>query len=78
SRSATAWELLRVTRERLPLCRRDISKLIAEALEEGVSGDWEGISAMFRALLARIQRVATAEDLAPLLDEMGLLRAEIV
>ncbi|MBY5737759.1 plasmid replication protein RepC [Rhizobium leguminosarum] len=71
-------ELLRVTRERLTVCRRDISKLIAAALEEGVSGDWEGISAMFRALLARIPRVATAEDLAPLLDEMGLLRAEIV
>ena len=71
-------ELLRVTRERLTLCRRDISKLIAAALEEGVSGDWEGISAMFRALLARIPRVATAEDLAPLLDEMVLLRAEIV
>ncbi|MBY5816186.1 plasmid replication protein RepC [Rhizobium leguminosarum] len=71
-------ELLRVTRERLTVCRRDISKLIAAALEEGISGDWEGISAMFRALLARIPRVATAEDLAPLLDEMGLLRAEIV
>ncbi|MBY5543896.1 replication initiation protein RepC [Rhizobium leguminosarum] len=71
-------ELLRVTRERLTVCRRDISKLIAAALEEGVSGNWEGISAMFRALLARIPRVATAEDLAPLLDEMELLRAEIV
>ncbi len=71
-------ELLRVTRERLTLCRRDISKLIAAALEEGVFGDWEGISAMFRALLARIPRVASAEDLAPLLDEMGVLRAEIV
>ncbi|MBY3380895.1 plasmid replication protein RepC [Rhizobium laguerreae] len=71
-------ELLRVTRERLTVCRRDISKLIAAALEEGVSGNWEGISAMFRALLARIPRVATAEDLTPLLDEMGLLRAEII
>ncbi|MBY2987255.1 plasmid replication protein RepC [Rhizobium leguminosarum] len=71
-------ELLRVTRERLTLCRRDISKLITAALEEGVSGDWEGISAMFRTLLARIPRVATAEDLAPLLDEMAMLRAEIV
>lgn len=71
-------ELLRVTRERLTLCRRDISKLIAAALEEGVSGDWEDISVMFRALLARIPRVATAEDLAPLLDEMVLLRAEIL
>ncbi|MGO7367183.1 plasmid replication protein RepC, partial [Rhizobium leguminosarum] len=58
-------ELLRVTRERLTLCRRDISKLITAALDEEISGDWEGISAMFRALLARIPRVATAEDLAP-------------
>ncbi|MCH4549569.1 replication initiation protein RepC [Rhizobium changzhiense] len=71
-------ELLRVTRERLTVCRRDISKLIETALEEEVSGDWEGISAMFRTLLARIPRVATAEALAPLLDEMGLLRDEIV
>jgi len=71
-------ELLRVTRERLTVCRRDISKLIAAAIEEEVSGDWEGISAMFRTLLARIPRVATAEALAPLLDEMGLLRDEII
>ncbi|PDS55925.1 replication initiation protein RepC [Rhizobium anhuiense] len=71
-------ELLRVTRERLTVCRRDISKLIATAIEEEVSGDWEGISAMFRTLLARIPRVATAEALAPLLDEMGLLRDEII
>lgn len=71
-------ELLRAVRERLTICRRDISKLIATALEEEVSGDWEGISVMFRTLLARIPRVATAEELAPLVDEMGLLRAEIV
>ncbi|MGO7419985.1 plasmid replication protein RepC [Rhizobium ruizarguesonis] len=71
-------ELLRAIRERLTICRRDISKLIATALEEEVSGDWEGISVMFRTLLARIPRVATAEELAPLVDEMGLLRAEVV
>ncbi|MBY5407745.1 replication initiation protein RepC [Rhizobium leguminosarum] len=71
-------ELLRAIRERLTICRRDISKLIATALEEQVSGDWEGISVMFRTLLARIPRVATTEQLAPLLDEMGLLRAEII
>ncbi|NNH55283.1 replication initiation protein RepC [Rhizobium laguerreae] len=71
-------ELLRAVRERLTICRRDISKLIATAFEEEVSGDWEGISVMFRTLLARIPRVATTEQLTPLLDEMGLLRAEIV
>ena len=70
-------ELLRATRERLTVCRRDISKLITAAIEEEVAGDWEGIAAMFRALLARIPRVASVENLAPLLDEMALLRAEI-
>ena len=71
-------ELLRATRERLTVCRRDISKLITAAIEEEVAGDWEGIAAMFRALLARIPRVATVENLPPLLDEMVLLRAEVV
>ncbi|MBW8787725.1 MAG: replication initiation protein RepC [Rhizobium leguminosarum] len=78
AQAVTDRELLRAIRERLTICRRDISKMIATALEEEVSGDWEGISAMFRTLLARIPRVATTEQLAPLLDEMGLLRAEIV
>ena len=71
-------ELLRATRERLTVCRRDISKLITTALEEKVAGDWEGIATMFRALLARIPRVATVENLTPLLDEMALLRTEVV
>ncbi|MBX5050340.1 plasmid replication protein RepC [Rhizobium lentis] len=71
-------ELTRVTRERLTVCRRDISKLIAAALDEAVPGDWERISMMFRALVLRIPRVASAEELAPLLDEMELLREEVV
>ncbi|QPB24197.1 plasmid replication protein RepC [Rhizobium sp. 007] len=71
-------ELLRVTRERLTVCRRDLSKLIAAAFEEEVSGDWEGISAIFQTLLARIPRVATVEKLAPLLDEMASLRAGVI
>ncbi|MBY5368448.1 plasmid replication protein RepC (plasmid) [Rhizobium sp. WSM1274] len=78
AQAVTDRELLRAIRERLTICRRDISKMIATALEEEVPGDWEGIAAMFRTLLARIPRVATTEQLTPLLDEMGLLRAEIV
>ncbi|CAN7729226.1 plasmid replication protein RepC [Rhizobium leguminosarum] len=71
-------ELLRATRERLTVCRRDVSKLIAAAIEEQVSGDWEGIATVFRGLTSRIPRVATVEKLAPLLDEMALLREEVV
>ncbi|MFS8145169.1 plasmid replication protein RepC [Rhizobium sp. BR 249] len=71
-------ELIRATRERLTLCRRDISKLISAALDETVPGDWEQMSLMFRDLVRRIPRVAGAEELASLLDEMGLLRDEAV
>ncbi|OWV80653.1 replication initiation protein RepC [Rhizobium sp. R635] len=71
-------ELIRATRERLTVCRRDISKLISAALDEAVPGDWEQMSLMFRDLVRRIPRVAGAGELASLLDEMGLLRDEAV
>ncbi|MGV4796532.1 plasmid replication protein RepC [Rhizobium sp. F40D2] len=71
-------ELLRATRERLTVCRRDISKLISTAIDEAVPGDWEQMTMMFRAIVARIPRVASIEDLTSLFDEMGLLRDEAV
>ncbi|RUM06078.1 plasmid replication protein RepC [Rhizobium chutanense] len=71
-------ELIRATRERLTLCRRDVSKLISAALEEAVPGDWEQMSLMFHDLVRKIPRVAGAAELASALDEMGLLRDEAV
>ncbi|OWV72675.1 replication initiation protein RepC [Rhizobium sp. R339] len=71
-------ELLRATRERLTVCRRDISKLISTAIDEAVPGDWEQMTMMFRDLVARIPRMASIEELISLLDEMGLLRDEAV
>ncbi|MBB4481784.1 replication initiation protein RepC [Rhizobium etli] len=71
-------ELLRATRERLTVCRRDISKLISAAIDEAVPGDWEQMTMMFRDVVARIPRGAGIEELASLLDEMGLLRDEAI
>ncbi|PDT34087.1 replication initiation protein RepC [Rhizobium sp. M10] len=71
-------ELLRATRERLTLCRRDISKLISAAIDEAVPGDWEQMTMMFRDLVSRIPRMAGIEELTALLDEMELLRDEAV
>ena len=71
-------ELLRITRDRLTVCRRDVAKLIAAALDEAVPGDWATILDMFRALVGRIPRVATIKTLAPILDEMEMLRSEII
>ncbi|WP_184691839.1 plasmid replication protein RepC [Rhizobium leguminosarum] len=78
AQAITDREMLRATRERLTVCRRDISKLISTAIDEAVPGDWEQMTMMFRAIVARIPRVASIEELASLLDEMGLLRDEAV
>ncbi|MDX0973264.1 replication initiation protein RepC [Sinorhizobium medicae] len=71
-------EHLRITRERLTICRRDIAKLIAAAVDEGVRGEWEQISLMFRAMIERLTRAPGIEHLVSALDEMSLLREEIV
>ncbi len=71
-------ELLRITRDRLTVCRRDVAKLIATAFDEGVPGDWGTILDMFRALVERIPRVATVKTISPILEEMEMLRSEII
>lgn len=68
---------LRRLRERLTICRRDIGKLIEVAIEEGVDGNWDGIHQHYRSLVATIPRVATAATVAPILEEMEMLREEI-
>jgi len=70
--------LLRTTRDRLTICRRDVAKLIAAAFEEAVPGDWETIMDMYRALVGRIPRVVTVQNLSPILEEMAMLRSEII
>ena len=47
-------------------------------MEEGASGDWGTIEAHYIGLLARIPRTPTAGDLASIIDEMEMLREEIV
>ncbi|MCV9999677.1 plasmid replication protein RepC [Pararhizobium sp. YC-54] len=69
---------LRRLRERLTLCRRDVSKLIEAAVEEGASGNWEMVTTHFRALVTAIPRTPTATETATALDEMEMLREEIV
>jgi replication initiation protein RepC len=71
-------ELLKATRERLTICRRDVAKLISMATEEGAAGDWEKITCMFREIVAGLPRVAGIEHLTAVLDEMSLLREEII
>ena len=71
-------QLLRVTRERISLCRRDIAKLIETAMEEAVAGDWQNIFLHFRGLIDGIGRQAPQAELELKLGELEMLREEIV
>ena len=65
---------LRLVRERITLCRRDIAKMIATGIEEGVPtrragqgpSDWAEIHGLYRGILERIPRTATREELEPI------------
>ncbi|MDG3579495.1 replication initiation protein RepC, partial [Rhizobium sp. YJ-22] len=66
------------TREALTLCRRDVRKLISAAMEEGADGDWAAIEQHYAALIARLPRNPARPEIAAILDEMDLLRQEIL
>jgi replication initiation protein RepC len=76
---------LKRVRERITICRRDIAKMIVTGMEEGVPtrragqgpADWTSIHDMFRAVVARIPRTATREELEPVADDLALLSTEV-
>ena len=85
---------LRLVRERITLCRRDIAKMIATGIEAGVPlarpadslsietgqglSDWSDIHGLFRGVLGRIPRTASRMDLEPIAEELTLLADEIL
>ena len=77
---------LRLVRERITLCRRDIAKMIATGVEEGVPtqragqgpSDWAEIHGLYRGILARIPRTATRVELEPIAADLTLLADEIL
>ena len=77
---------LRLVRERITICRRDIVKMIATGLEEGVPtqqagqgpADWAEVHQLYRGIMARIPRSATRLALEPVADELSLLADEIL
>ena len=69
---------LRRLRERLTLCRRDISKLIEVASENASDRGWETISAYMQGLIEHLPRVPTAVQLESVLGDMTALREEVV
>jgi len=77
---------LRYVRERITLARRDIVKIIATGLEESVPlriegqgpSTWEGVHSDYRAIVSRIPRNATIENLEPIADELAVLSEQLV
>lgn len=75
---------LKLARERITLCRRDIAKMIATGIEEGVptggagEGGWAELHARYRTIVGRIPRRATLAELEPVADELSRLADRIL
>ena len=69
---------LRLAKERLSICRRDIRKLLAACIEEGILGDWQATEARFVILLGKIPRSPNRQETEQLALAMEQLRQELV
>lgn len=68
---------IRVARENLTLCRRDIVKLIETGVEQSVPGNWGRIHLAYQEIVARLPRTASRALLEAITKEMDDLRGEI-
>jgi replication initiation protein RepC len=68
---------LRVARERLTICRRDIVKMIEAGIDEGVPGNWGRVQLAYQGIIARLPRTASLMLLEAITSELDELRAEI-
>ncbi len=76
---------LRLARERITICRRDIAKMIATGLEEGVPtrregrgpADWSEVHAHFRSIVGGIPRNAGLTELEGIADDLSTLADDV-
>jgi replication initiation protein RepC len=68
----------RRVKDELTIIRRDVRKLISAAMDEGADGDWSGIEDIYVTLCGRIPRRPTIAQLLDIVDEMEMLRTEIL
>ena len=72
---------IKLAKERITLCRRDIAKMIAAGIEEGVPtrrggqgpANWQEVHVGFRALVEGISRTATREELEAAAEALSSL-----
>ncbi|CDZ54437.1 plasmid replication protein RepC [Neorhizobium galegae] len=68
----------RRAKEALTICRRDVRKLITAAIEEGASGDWDAVERIYRGILEPLPRYPNRLHIEATLEEMELLREEVL
>ncbi|SDK33532.1 replication initiation protein RepC [Agrobacterium fabrum] len=69
---------LKIVKEKISLCRRDIRKILTAAVEEGACGDWGKFEAHFVGTVSQIAKAKTPEALDDILDEMTMLLEELL
>jgi len=69
---------LKIVKEKITLCRRDIRKILTAAMEEGASGDWGKFEAHYVGVVSQIVKARTPAVLEDVLDELAMLREELL
>jgi replication initiation protein RepC len=77
---------LKLVRERITLCRRDIAKMIATGIEEDVPtrrggqgpASWQEVHVAFRSIVDQIPRTATRQELEPIAEELSQLADDVL
>lgn len=68
---------LQLIRERITILRRDIGKMIAFGLEEGIAADWQRLHLDYREVVGLIPRTASRLELEPVAAALARLAEEI-
>ncbi len=77
---------IRLAKERITLCRRDITKMIATGIEESVptqragqgAASWQEVHAVFRGLVEGVPRTAKLEELEVAAEALSSLADDIL
>lgn len=67
----------RLLKERVNLLRRDLTKRIAFALDEGLAGPWESLRRAFLGLCTPLRRLRDLADFTALADDLDALHVEV-
>lgn len=65
-------------RERITICRRDITKLIEAGSSNQLYGDWTAIHATFRSIIDAVPRKPSTDELETLLETITAIRENIL